>query len=404
MILKRILLIIFGIILALFVIELLLNIGGYFVKVIHENKEITKNLNRDSSGFLNILCIGDSHTFGAGARPGFSYPEQLQRMIDKENMKYKVYNLGVPGTNSSTVLLNIPKWIKMYKPKVVILMIGCNDNLNFQNSNYYIFMKDKKSFFYWINRILFNLKTYKLFNLLIRSFSRKNVNFIKVENYPEDIKNKIRLVREYYFHIERNFDKSKEILNEILEIDKDNYDAYLMLGWIALDSDEFALAEKNLKRAKEINPYRSEAYEQLCRLYIRLGKYDLLYNTLKDSSSIFSDEKDDFKRIRIFGIPNYNDNVLWSKEVRYNLNKIIDFLKSNKINIILMNYPKPRPLHTEIINEIANKYKLIYIDNGIYLDKNTDNSYFSSDAHPNELGYGIIAKNVFNVLKEINNK
>jgi lysophospholipase L1-like esterase len=401
MILKCILLTIFGIILALFIIELLLNIGGYFVKVIHENKEITKNLNRDSSEFLNILCIGDSHTFGVGAKPGFSYPEQLQRMIDKENIKYKVYNLGIPGTNSSTVLLNIPKWIKMYKPKVVILMIGCNDNLNLQNSNYYIFMKDKKSFFYWINRILFNLKTYKLFNLLIRSFSRKNVNFIKVESYPEDIKNKIRLVREYYFHIKRNFVKSKEILNEILEIDKDNYDAYLMLGWIALDSDEFALAEKNLKRAKEINPYRSEAYEQLFRLYCGLGDRESADNELKEMLNLFS-EQEDLKKLKIFGIPLPQDIVLWSKELRYNLCKIIESLKSNKIYIILINYPKPRPFHTEIISKIVDEYGLTYIDNGIYLDKNIDKEYFTSDAHPNELGYSIIAKNVFNVLKEIN--
>jgi tetratricopeptide (TPR) repeat protein len=282
-------------------------------------------------------------------------------------------------------------------------MIGGNDNHNFQNSNYYIFMKDKKSFFYWINRTLFNLKTYKLFNLLIRSFSRKNVNFIKVENYPEDIKNKIRLVREYYFHIERNFVKSKEILNEILQTDKNNYDAYLMLGWIALDSDEFALAEKNLKRAKEVNPYRSEAYEQLFRLYCGLGDRKSADNELKEMLNLFS-EREDLKKLKIFGIPLHQDIALWSKELKYNLCKIVEYLKSNKINIILMNYPKPRPLHTEIINEIANKYKLIYIDNCIYLDKNKDKSNFSSDSHPNELGYSIIAKNVFNVLKEINNK
>jgi lysophospholipase L1-like esterase len=79
---------------------------------------------------VNVACIGDSITQGAGAAKGQSYPSQLQAMLGD---KWKVGNFGVSGR---TLLKkgDFPYWNeKAYQnalksePDVVIIMLGTND-------------------------------------------------------------------------------------------------------------------------------------------------------------------------------------------------------------------------------------------------------------------------------------
>ena len=79
---------------------------------------------------VNVACIGDSITQGAGAAKGQSYPAQLQAMLGD---KWKVGNFGVSGR---TLLKkgDFPYWNeKAYQnalksePDVVIIMLGTND-------------------------------------------------------------------------------------------------------------------------------------------------------------------------------------------------------------------------------------------------------------------------------------
>jgi lysophospholipase L1-like esterase len=79
---------------------------------------------------VQIACIGDSITQGAGAAGGKSYPAQLQGLLGES---WKVSNFGVSGR---TLLKkgDFPYWKeKAYqkalasKPNVVIIMLGTND-------------------------------------------------------------------------------------------------------------------------------------------------------------------------------------------------------------------------------------------------------------------------------------
>lgn len=80
---------------------------------------------------VKVACIGDSITKGAGAKPGKSYPSQLQEMLGE---RWKVLNFGVSGR---TLLKkgDHPYWQeKVYQdalgsePDVVIIMLGTNDS------------------------------------------------------------------------------------------------------------------------------------------------------------------------------------------------------------------------------------------------------------------------------------
>ena len=91
---RRIIVVLVGIALSLIVLEVALRIVGSIYAHLSESDIV---LDRDGRNI--ILCIGDSVTFGLGAPMGFSYPAQLQKMLDESDPKSKftVINRGRPG-------------------------------------------------------------------------------------------------------------------------------------------------------------------------------------------------------------------------------------------------------------------------------------------------------------------
>ena len=75
-----------------------------------------------------IVTFGDSLSAGFGADPGKSYPDYLQKLIDKAGKNYKVYNAGVSGDTTTDGLERLPGILTL-KPKIVILELGGNDGL-----------------------------------------------------------------------------------------------------------------------------------------------------------------------------------------------------------------------------------------------------------------------------------
>ena len=75
-----------------------------------------------------IAAFGDSLTAGYGANPGQSYPDNLQRDLDKLGYSYHVLNLGISGETTSDALTRVAAVIAQ-KPRIVILEFGGNDGL-----------------------------------------------------------------------------------------------------------------------------------------------------------------------------------------------------------------------------------------------------------------------------------
>ena len=80
---------------------------------------------------VRVLCVGDSHTYGAGVPEDEAYPAQLQAQLDAEQPeKYSVINLGIPGMSSTQVRRRLAANVLRYEPDLVILWAGSNDTWN----------------------------------------------------------------------------------------------------------------------------------------------------------------------------------------------------------------------------------------------------------------------------------
>ena len=77
--------------------------------------------NAEPSG-QNIICFGDSLTFGTGAQPDHSYPARLERLIGQP-----VINSGVPGDTTGRALDRLDSDVLAHSPRIVCITLGGND-------------------------------------------------------------------------------------------------------------------------------------------------------------------------------------------------------------------------------------------------------------------------------------
>ncbi len=75
-----------------------------------------------------VVCFGDSLTAGYGADPGQSYPDFLQKDLDRDGYRYRVVNEGISGNTTKDGVDRLAGIIRM-KPAVVVLEFGGNDGL-----------------------------------------------------------------------------------------------------------------------------------------------------------------------------------------------------------------------------------------------------------------------------------
>lgn len=89
-----------GLFTVILLLEVGLRIGAriYAKKVTHGKELLSSRQNEDCV----ILCVGDSFTVGLGAAYEYSYPRQLEEMLNIDYLKRRfiVFNGGVLGQNT----------------------------------------------------------------------------------------------------------------------------------------------------------------------------------------------------------------------------------------------------------------------------------------------------------------
>jgi acyl-CoA thioesterase I len=75
-----------------------------------------------------IVCFGDSLTAGFGLDSGQSYPDLLQRQLDRLGYRYRVINMGISGDTTQDGLARLAMVVAEH-PQIVVLEFGANDGL-----------------------------------------------------------------------------------------------------------------------------------------------------------------------------------------------------------------------------------------------------------------------------------
>lgn len=116
---KKSLLILFGIVLGLLILEGGLRLAGYIVRI---PKAVRNYKASDQEGAKTILCIGESTTDG-------QWPPELQKILDARygEGSFTIIDKGLSGTNTSILAYLLPSFVDEYKPDLVIAMMGIND-------------------------------------------------------------------------------------------------------------------------------------------------------------------------------------------------------------------------------------------------------------------------------------
>ena len=75
-----------------------------------------------------LVCYGDSITAGYGLQSGQSFPDALQRNLNKHGYHYKVSNHGTSGATTKDAVAGLSAILRMH-PEIVIIEFGGNDGL-----------------------------------------------------------------------------------------------------------------------------------------------------------------------------------------------------------------------------------------------------------------------------------
>lgn len=123
-----ILAVLLGVLAALALVELLLQVGAFVVWRSHRPEATSP-----SSGNRIVLCVGDSFTFGLGATSqDRAYPARLgARLLQSDpGSNWQVVGAGWPGRSSTQFMAALPGLLQSDHPSYVVLLIGLNDSWN----------------------------------------------------------------------------------------------------------------------------------------------------------------------------------------------------------------------------------------------------------------------------------
>ena len=383
---QKVFLILFGILLALIILELGLRIGGFVISSYQRSSN-----EEDFDADYRILCLGESTTADLHGNKN-SWPAQLEIILNNKSSetRFKVFNEGVGGTNTAFILSHLEDNLDKYKPGMVITMMGINDKE--------LYIKYEETLRVKIVLLFEDLRIHKLSKLLLAAWNNKiKGSTIKNTGLANESKLINEKVREYiklaaFYQGEGKFKQAEEILDKAIELNPNNYETYIGLGRIYFDEGKFKQAEEMWSKSIEMNPNNEEVYTRLTHIYHEQGVSN------KEIEKFYKKNGFSFKIIE----DTTNDNI-----IKYHYQQLYKELNKRKIKYIAMQYP------TLNINELKDMFEgdedIILVSNKVNFKKallEDDYWDYFSDSFAGDFGHctlrgnRLISENLANVILE----
>ncbi|MCM8791535.1 MAG: SGNH/GDSL hydrolase family protein [Candidatus Omnitrophica bacterium] len=136
---------------------------------------------------IRIVCVGDSHTFGVGTSVVYSYPAQLEKLLNlnNPNQKFSVVNLGIPGASTRYQFKELRSFLNTHDAKLIILLTGRNNALEVNRIS-----KEKTYILGCIKSHLQALRSFKFLRLLFKYLFKKDtsddrIHILNEKSYAE---------------------------------------------------------------------------------------------------------------------------------------------------------------------------------------------------------------------------
>jgi lysophospholipase L1-like esterase len=413
-------LIILGLFAGFILLEFGLRLSGLIYRS-YSSKDIAWHENQNQDPVVKILCLGDSFTFGVGAPKALSYPRQLGALLEKDfGHRVKVINNSVAGMNSSEVFKYLPNQLAAYKPHIIVLLIGANDFWNFKESNIHLYTANilKRSLLK-LDSYFICSRVYKLLRIWVENLNLKivmlrlrskhkldnssfNCEIMKKHLSPDERVEKAKLLRDLKQNAWRQGDSDAVRLkvHKILDIDPYDYELlfhlasmYRLLG--NLEDSEFCF-----KKGLDINPCNLKRHKELFEVLMVQRKYSEAIEQA-EMLLLLDPFNPYWRRVHSLSLKGIEPGLIMKMKLD-NFNKICRLTEAEGVQLVLQNYPG------EIDNEIFEYFKdsgMPFVDNKEVfnaLSQNKDymvEDYYAPDGHLNERGYGIMAENVYLVIK-----
>jgi tetratricopeptide (TPR) repeat protein len=384
-VLSKLSLIVFGIILCLFCMELVMRISGAAFFAV---QDIYNKIDRDFKDNYIILCVGESITaFGADK----SYPRQLETILNDHSVdkKFKVINKGVPATNSSAIYAQLPQYLEEYKPDIVTIMMGVNDNA----INPVDLHPEKSSKF----GLLQNLRVYKMFKHFTKTLHlKKKNNYAKQieENRFYDQQTEIPITNEevklkqyllsnpydiwkyydlsQYYMKAGQYEQAFPILLQAMNIDSTNVGVLLDLAICYKKRGDFESAQEHFKRVQQLYPDNKWAYLESGRAYMQEGQHEKAKQVYEQLIEIKPDLDVAYLElgncVRIEG--NYEKaRKLVEKAIELNPNNDAAWLELGWTNKYLADYKKAKECMAKAIQLNKNNIRAYFSLGWLYINK-----------------------------------
>lgn len=204
---KKTILVFFGIIFSILLLEISLRLGGLVFLSLQECRNRAAIFKK---GTYRIMCLGESTT-AIGGRD--SYPSQLEEILNqrKVGINFSVINAGLVAVDTTGIISHLEENLNKYEPDMVTVMMGINDHC----IKYYEDIPDA-------NTALFDkFRAYRLARILWEYIVKKIkkapslISTVELQEHSSDYKNVIQ---------------REEVLKKAIEFNPKDVRAYMELG------------------------------------------------------------------------------------------------------------------------------------------------------------------------------
>lgn len=276
---KKLFVLVLGALSALLLLEAGLRLFGAF-----ETREGSPRISNDARA--DILCLGDSFTFGLGASPLQSYPAQLRKLLETAPGAPSLAIKGFPGENSSEILAKTAGILDTVQPKTAIVLLGVSNLWNLRGFHDFQSGRARKTAFLHHFKI-YRLQSYLKEHLRLEKLGQADESGLTVldreqaADYADepaatsDAASPDTLLKAARAHIRAGrYDAAIALLNKALEKTTDKADLYSALADAYQNSSRPREAEEMLSKAIALQPKRHEFYTALGRLYAEIEQWE----------------------------------------------------------------------------------------------------------------------------------